>query len=306
MKNSLIHVTNINRNLRNAKSEVLVDFIYSDPLGVTIVTNKVSLPSDLLIIEKYVKNLENIDSSQVDSPYLPQSKSYLKIIGISYFSHENIQDCLSSSNVESIIKQNQIFDNITLAFKLRVIKVSSKLDMAIIWVDIWDAQSGTKAKGLVNWCFNIRKYIATIREANANTGVPQCKNCWKWSYSTFSCRIQGSKCVKYNGPHKSENYCEYGWCCKANKKINLLCLKTKKGNLCPYLFKCSNCCGNHQANFTICPFWRNHFNREWQQKKYSEICENRVNSICLVMNKNPQQWSTTTWRYFPRMSVKTC
>ena len=136
MKNSLIHVTNINRNLRNAKSEVLVDFIHSDPLGVTIVTNKVSLPSDLLIIEKYVKNLENIDSSQVDSSYLPQSKSYLKIIGISYFSHENIQDCLSSSNVESIIKQNQIFDNITLAFKPRVIKVSPKLDMAIIWVDI--------------------------------------------------------------------------------------------------------------------------------------------------------------------------
>ena len=71
MKNSLIHVTNINRNLRNTKSEVLVDFICSDPLDVTIVTNKVSLPSDLLIIEKYVKNLENIDSSQVDSPRLP-------------------------------------------------------------------------------------------------------------------------------------------------------------------------------------------------------------------------------------------
>ncbi len=94
MKNSPIHVTNINRNLRNAKSEVLVDFIHSDPLGVTIVTNKVSLPSDLLIIEKYVKNLENIDSSQVDSPYLPQSKSYLKIIG-SLLLHENMQDCLS-------------------------------------------------------------------------------------------------------------------------------------------------------------------------------------------------------------------
>jgi len=63
MKNSLIHVGNLNRNLRNAKSEVLVDFIHSDLLRVTVVTNKVSLPSDLLIIEKYVKNSENIDSS---------------------------------------------------------------------------------------------------------------------------------------------------------------------------------------------------------------------------------------------------
>jgi len=140
MKNSSIHVTNINRNLRNAKSEVLVDFIHSDPLGVSIVTNKVLLPSDLLIIEKYVKNSENIDSSQVDSPCLPQSKFYLKIIGISYFLHRNMQDCLSSSDVESIIKQNQIFNNITLASKPRVIKVSPKSNMAIIWVDIWDTQ----------------------------------------------------------------------------------------------------------------------------------------------------------------------
>ena len=106
MKNSLIYITNINRNLRNAKSEVLVNFICSDPLGVTIVTNKVSLPSDLLIIENYVKNSENIDSSQIDSLCLPQSKSYLKIIGISFFPHENMQDCLSSGNVEFIIKQN--------------------------------------------------------------------------------------------------------------------------------------------------------------------------------------------------------
>ena len=70
MKNSSIHIANINRNLRNTKSEVLADFIYSDPLGVTIVTNKISLPSNLLVIENYVRNLENINSSQVDSPHL--------------------------------------------------------------------------------------------------------------------------------------------------------------------------------------------------------------------------------------------
>ena len=68
MKNSSIHMTNLNKNLRNAKSEVLVDFIRSDPLGITVVTNKVSLNSDLLIIEKYIKNLENIDSTQVETP----------------------------------------------------------------------------------------------------------------------------------------------------------------------------------------------------------------------------------------------
>ena len=43
MRNLSTHITNINRALRNTKLEVLVDFICSDPLGITVVTNKVSL-----------------------------------------------------------------------------------------------------------------------------------------------------------------------------------------------------------------------------------------------------------------------
>jgi len=68
MKNSLLYVTNINRFLRNVKSEVLVDFIYSDPLGITIVTNKVSLQSDLQLIEKYIKSSNDINTLQVEVP----------------------------------------------------------------------------------------------------------------------------------------------------------------------------------------------------------------------------------------------
>ena len=178
IKNSSIHVTNLNRNLRNTMSEILVNFICFDPLGITVVTNKVSLNSDLLIIEKYVKNLENIDSTQVKSPQLLQSKFYLKIIDIPYYPHGscNPQECLSSNNVEAIIKQNQVFDNITLTSKPQVIKVSSKSDMAIVWIDIWDAQSSAKAKDLINQCFNIRRFIMIVRMANVNPGIPQCKN----------------------------------------------------------------------------------------------------------------------------------
>jgi len=41
MKNSSLHVTNINRELCNAKTEVLVNYIRSDPTGIIIITNKV-------------------------------------------------------------------------------------------------------------------------------------------------------------------------------------------------------------------------------------------------------------------------
>ena len=242
---------------------------------------------DLQIIEQNVKNSDNIDALQVEVPHLPQSKSYLKIIGIPFFPHSSSQDHLTPSDVETIIKQNQIFDNITLASKLQVIKVSPKSDMSIIWIDIWDVQSGSRAKSLINQYFNVGKYIATIRGANINPGVPQCKNCWKWCHSMFSYRIQGSKCAKYNGPHKSENHYKFSWYCKANTKTGPPYLETKKGEPCLYTFKCSNCWGEHQADSNLCPFWKYKFNRDWHQKKYAEIHENRSKSICSTVNNDP-------------------
>ena len=132
---------------------------------------------------------------------------------------------------------------------------------------------------LINRCFNVGNYIATIWGANMNLGIPQCKNCWKWGHLTFSCRVQGTKCVKCNGPHKSEHHHEFGWCCKANAKTNPPRLETKKGKLCPHSFKYSNCQGEHQADSNRCPFWRYRFNREWHQKKYIEIWDNQAKSI---------------------------
>jgi len=64
--------------------------------------------------------------------------------------------------VEIIIKNNHIFNNITIILRPRVIKVSLKSDIAIIWLDIWDVQSRSKAKGLINRYFNVGSYIATI------------------------------------------------------------------------------------------------------------------------------------------------
>jgi len=215
-----------------------------------------------MLIDQYIKNSNDINALQVEELRLPKFKSYLKIISIPYYPHSNTQDRLTSSDIETTLKQNQIFDNISLASKPQVIKVSLKSDMSIVWTDIWDVQSGTNAKMLINRCFNIGKYIATIRRVNMNLGVSQCKNCWKWGHATFSCRIQGSKCIRCNGPHKSENHREFRWCCKLNDKINPLRLEMKKGEPCPHAFKCLNCHGDHQADSNVCPFWYHHFNRE--------------------------------------------
>ena len=124
------------------------------------------------IIDQYIKNSNDINSLQVEDLQLPKSKLYLKIIGIPFYLHANSQEKLTSINIETILQQNHIFDNISLASKPRVIKVSPKSDMAIVWIDIWDVQSGHNAKMLINRCFNISNYIATIRGANMNPGIP--------------------------------------------------------------------------------------------------------------------------------------
>ena len=206
MKNSSTNVANINRQLRNAKTDILVNYIRSDSNGIIIVMNKIAQQLDLTIIDQYIKNSSDINALQVEELRLPKSKLYLKIIGIPFYLHVNSQDRLTLADIEIVLQQNHIFDNVTLASKPRVIKVSPKSDMAIVWIDIWDVQSSQNAKMLINRCFNVGNYIATIREANMNPGAPQCKNCWKWGHSTFSCRIQGAKYIKCNGPHKSEHH----------------------------------------------------------------------------------------------------
>ena len=94
-------------------------------------TNKVAFFLDLQTIKNYIKNINHINADRVKVPRLPQSKSYLKIIGIFYL-QENLITSITSSVVEGIIKNNHIFDNIILASKPYIIKVSSKSDMFII------------------------------------------------------------------------------------------------------------------------------------------------------------------------------
>jgi len=47
--------------------------------------------------------------------------------------------------------------------------------MLIIWINIWDSQSSSKAKYLINRRFNVRSFITTIQDANMNPDIPQCK-----------------------------------------------------------------------------------------------------------------------------------
>ena len=131
MKKSSAHIYNINRVLKNIKSEIVADFIRLDNKGIIITTNKVASMLDLQTIKIYIKKINNIELNHVEVPRLPQSKSYLKIISIPFFL-EDTNTPISSDIVKKIIKKNHIFNDIILASRLRFINISPKSNMSII------------------------------------------------------------------------------------------------------------------------------------------------------------------------------
>ena len=129
------HIVNIDRALKNIKSNITVNFICLENLGITIVSNSIASQSDLEVMERYVKSIENVKLDNVQILRLPQSKLYLKIIGILYFMKDT-DTPIRSDNIKAIIKANHIFNNLILISKPRVIKAFSKSDIVIILIGV--------------------------------------------------------------------------------------------------------------------------------------------------------------------------
>ena len=83
-------------------------------------------------------NINVVDSENVMTTKLPQSKSYYKILDILYIIKDT-NTSVSSEIVKYILQSTHIFNDVVLTSKPRVIKASPKLDIVVIWIDIWDA-----------------------------------------------------------------------------------------------------------------------------------------------------------------------
>ena len=68
MESSSTHITNLDRALKNIKSEFMADFVCIDQTDIIIVINKVTLSFNLQTIKKYVKNTNLINLNKVNVP----------------------------------------------------------------------------------------------------------------------------------------------------------------------------------------------------------------------------------------------
>jgi len=128
------HIFQINTLLKSIKSTTRAEFICPCPGGVSINTNSVPNTSDLNTIKRYLKSINSAGNDEVLAPRLPQSKSYLKITSIPYIQPNGNK--LTGDDIITTMKHLELFEPMNLAAKPRVIKVSPKSDIAIIWFDI--------------------------------------------------------------------------------------------------------------------------------------------------------------------------
>jgi len=61
------HITNVNRLLKNTKSDIVVDFIRLNNKSITIMTNKVANPLDLKVMNNYFTNVESISQDNINT-----------------------------------------------------------------------------------------------------------------------------------------------------------------------------------------------------------------------------------------------
>ena len=132
------HIVNLNYSLRSTKTDFMVDFIHIDHWDLIVTFNRVASQLEISIVSKYIKNYNNINTNVIQDARLPQSKSYLKVLSIPYIL-EGTNMPIKSNIIESFIKTSHIFNNVNFTSKSHIVKVSSKLDMAIVWLDIWDS-----------------------------------------------------------------------------------------------------------------------------------------------------------------------
>jgi len=114
-------ISNVNKCLKNSKLDIIVDFIRITNNRIIITMNKLANALGLSTIEKFLKNINNVNLDLIEGPYLPKSKLYMKIIGLPYKIKQGV---ITPDYIEGVLKETHLFKDVVLALKPHVIKVS--------------------------------------------------------------------------------------------------------------------------------------------------------------------------------------
>ncbi|KXN92367.1 hypothetical protein AN958_08383 [Leucoagaricus sp. SymC.cos] len=108
-----------------------------DAFGLSFSTNLMPTLAEHEIIHEWISKAISCDKDKVPIPRAPMSKSYLKIIGVNFYTptdwHDDGSNQLTPDDVLYIMNRNPLFERITLTSPPHVMRATPHSDMAIIW-----------------------------------------------------------------------------------------------------------------------------------------------------------------------------
>ena len=87
--NAAIAVESCNKGLVKAHSKLRVESVRKAWDNVSMSTNFVASAAELEVIKQWLKKVTGLNSTVVVEPRLPQSKSFLKILGVLYWGNNS-------------------------------------------------------------------------------------------------------------------------------------------------------------------------------------------------------------------------
>ena len=136
--NATTAVESCNRGLVETYFKLRVESVCKAWDRISMSTNFVASAAELEVIKQWLKKVADLAASTVVKPRLPQSKPFLKILGVPYWGNNSLLP-ITQAQVESVITNTLIFEGVVLASRPHNMKVSPSSDMSVIWIDIWDS-----------------------------------------------------------------------------------------------------------------------------------------------------------------------
>ena len=125
-------------------------------------THSVASVAELEVIKQWVKEIAGLSDNTEVEPCLPQSKFFLKILGVLYWD-SNSSLSITPAQVVEALSSSPLFEGITLASMSCIMKASPSSDMSVIWIDIWNSQKSSKDKTLINHSFNFGCHTVMVK-----------------------------------------------------------------------------------------------------------------------------------------------
>ena len=273
---NLIHlVEDVNRGLASDRFGVRVLSANRAYQGFTLATSTVPTPAEVDLVRAWIfHSIPDADDLKAWVG-LPTSTSYLKIVDVPYFVDNFTKVPTKPEEVRRDMESSPLSEHFTLTGPPRVVRNSPASTTAMVFFNVWDSQTGARARKLMNNTILIRGVTCQIRTARANPGLSLCTRCWRWGHSSGGCRAIQPKCPRCSGPHREEQHRDLASCCRGNPKATPPVPPTPAGQPCPHRPHCPNCKGAHSATERSCSFWIHRFDHKWIEAKYAQVRDSR-------------------------------